>query len=304
MNRLGCGLAALAVLFVVAILASSSFLLGGGFFGEPNAPASSTAPSAAALADIPADMLALYEAGAKLCPGLSWTVLAGIGKVETNHGRGGEVSPAGALGPMQFMPPTFAAYHLPGEADITNPKDAIDAAARYLCANGGGNAATLSQAIFAYNHLSSYVSDVLGWAAKYASAAVVAPEASADIAGVQTVGAVQQQPTPAGLPAIYEGFPNGQCTFWVALHHPVFWSGNAADWWANAAAAGATEAQTPAIGSIVVYGSGAGYSVYGHVALVIGVSGSTIEVNEMNYLGTGLVDDRASSMADVLGFIR
>jgi hypothetical protein len=50
-------------------------------------PAAAPPPSRAARAEIPADYLALYRASARACPGLPWGVLAGIGKVETNHGR-------------------------------------------------------------------------------------------------------------------------------------------------------------------------------------------------------------------------
>jgi hypothetical protein len=65
-------------------------------------------PSRIARADIPAGYLRRYQAGAGRCPGLSWTVLAAIGKVESDHGRaplpgvrsGWNV--AGAAGPMQF----------------------------------------------------------------------------------------------------------------------------------------------------------------------------------------------------------
>jgi hypothetical protein len=44
-------------------------------------------PSRTATADIPAGYLRTYQAAAGRCPGLSWTVLAGIGKVESDHGR-------------------------------------------------------------------------------------------------------------------------------------------------------------------------------------------------------------------------
>jgi len=65
-------------------------------------------PSRAATGDIPAGYLRRYQADAGRCPGLSWTVLAAIGKVESDHGRaplpgvrsGWNV--AGAAGPMQF----------------------------------------------------------------------------------------------------------------------------------------------------------------------------------------------------------
>jgi hypothetical protein len=65
-------------------------------------------PSRAATADIPAGYLRTYLASAGRCPGLSWAVLAGIGKVESDHGRAplpGVRSGwnfAGAAGPMQF----------------------------------------------------------------------------------------------------------------------------------------------------------------------------------------------------------
>jgi hypothetical protein len=127
------------------------------------------------VADIPPAMLAQYVSAAPRCPGLPWTVLAGIGKVETDHGRGGEVSPAGAEGPMQFMPATWAAYGVDGDGDgvasIWDAADAVAAAANYLCANGGGNPATLYNAIWHYNHDDGYVRLVLAWAARYAAAA-------------------------------------------------------------------------------------------------------------------------------------
>lgn len=153
----------------------------------------------------------------------------------------------------------------------------------------------------------------LGWAAAGVAnmsaaglscqAAPATSSAEDDVSAGQ-LGQAVEQATPPGLPAILEGFPWGQCTFWVALHFPVTWHGNAWEWWANAAAAGAQEAQTPAVGDAVVYGQGNGYSDLGHVAFVIQVNpGGTFVVSEMNYLGEGLVDERTSSMADVLGFI-
>jgi hypothetical protein len=141
---------------------------------RPDSTSSSANPTGA-VADIPPRMLTLYVRGTAWCPGLPWTVLAGIGKVETNHGRGGEVSPAGAEGPMQFMPATWAVYGLDGDGDgvanIWDAADAVPSAAHYLCANGGGNPATLSEAIWHYNHDNSYVQLVLAWAARYAAAA-------------------------------------------------------------------------------------------------------------------------------------
>lgn len=134
------------------------------------------APTGAAVADIPAPMLALYvEATAQRCPGLAWPVLAAIGKVETDHARNVAVSSAGALGPMQFMPPTWAAYGVDGDRDgvidVMNPADAVHGAANYLCASGAGNPATLRNAIFAYNRAGWYVDKVLDQASVYAQVA-------------------------------------------------------------------------------------------------------------------------------------
>lgn len=114
----------------------------------------------------------LYIDGARYCPGLSWTILAGIGQVESGHGRNNGPSSAGALGPMQFLPSTWAAYGVDGDrdgkADINSPYDAIPSAAGYLCRFGANRGPDgLYDAIFAYNHLDSYVKKVLATAALY-----------------------------------------------------------------------------------------------------------------------------------------
>lgn len=116
--------------------------------------------------------LSLYHAAAATCPGLSWTILAAVGQVESGHGRRVAISPAGAQGPMQFLPSTFAAYAVDGNgdgvADIGDPADAIFTAAHYLCANGaGGGGAGLSAALWHYNHADWYVALVLAVAAGY-----------------------------------------------------------------------------------------------------------------------------------------
>lgn len=125
----------------------------------------------------------------------------------------------------------------------------------------------------------------------------------ADVQIAQT-GPVVQEATPPGLPATFDSYPGGQCTYWVALHFPVPPSlGNAADWYANAAARGLQETETPTVGSVAVYAAGNGYSSLGHVAYVVAVSGNTFTVSEMNYLGVWMVDERTSSLSDVEGFI-
>jgi hypothetical protein len=121
-----------------------------------------------------ATYLSLYRSAAATCPGLSWTVLAAIGQVESGHGRNSSTSSAGAMGPMQFEPATFRAYAVDGDGDgvasIQSPPDAIYTAARYLCANGAGRGAgALSAAIFRYNHAGWYVATVLRLAGLYRS---------------------------------------------------------------------------------------------------------------------------------------
>jgi cell wall-associated NlpC family hydrolase len=132
---------------------------------------------------IPGPYADLYQQAATSCFGLPWTVLAAMGAEESNHGqstaRGVQsgANAAGAEGPMQFLPATFAAYDHPVLADPTptpvppgavpsapspyDPVEAVYAAARDLCANGGGNAATLAHAVFGYNHAGWYVNAVL-----------------------------------------------------------------------------------------------------------------------------------------------
>ena len=125
-------------------------------------------------AGAPANYLNLFKASAaKYCPGMSWTVLAAIGQIESGDGANNGPSSAGALGPMQFMPGTWAEWGIngfgpPGPPDIMNPLDAIPSAARMLCAAGAGNPATLRGAIFAYNHATWYVDEVLALAGEYA----------------------------------------------------------------------------------------------------------------------------------------
>jgi membrane-bound lytic murein transglycosylase B len=111
---------------------------------------------------------ATARASAATCPGLPSQVLVAIADVETGFGRAVAPSPAGAEGPMQFLPATWAAYGEDGNgdgvADVMNPVDAMYGAARLLCANGGGEPNRLGSALWNYNHSDAYVARVLALA--------------------------------------------------------------------------------------------------------------------------------------------
>jgi hypothetical protein len=128
--------------------------------------------NAYARAMIPPAYLQLYRAAAVTCRGLPWTVLAAIGTVESHNGANPRTSSKGAMGPMQFLPSTFAAYAVDasgdGVADIMNPADAIFSAARLLCAWGAGlGGQSLLDAIWGYNHADWYVREVVALALAY-----------------------------------------------------------------------------------------------------------------------------------------
>ncbi len=125
---------------------------------------------------LPTTYLQLFqESAARYCPGLSWTVLAAIGQIESADGTNVGPSTAGALGPMQFLPSTWAVWGVDGfgqtgRPDIMNPYDAVPSAARMLCADGAAAGSSgLRSAIFDYNHAQWYVSEVLALAAEYAA---------------------------------------------------------------------------------------------------------------------------------------
>jgi membrane-bound lytic murein transglycosylase B len=138
-------------------------------------PAGQPTPSRAAIADIPAGYLRLYrQAGARYR--IPWSVLAGIGKVESDHGRAqlpgvrSGSNWAGACGPMQIgcvagskAGNAWARY---GHGRPHDPADAIPAAARYLIDHGARH--HLDRALFAYNHSWSYVARVDVIARRYA----------------------------------------------------------------------------------------------------------------------------------------
>ncbi|MCB0925600.1 MAG: lytic murein transglycosylase [Mycobacterium sp.] len=170
--------------------------------------------------------------------GVSWNLLAGIGRIESSHANGGATDARGtairpiygptldgtlpgnevivqgsqngrtvyaqALGPMQFLPGTWSRYASDGDgdgrADPQNLFDATLAAARYLC-SGGLNLRNQSQALTAilrYNNSMAYAQNVLGWAAAYATG--VAPVDLPTISGVPpALGDGHLEASPEGL---------------------------------------------------------------------------------------------------------
>jgi membrane-bound lytic murein transglycosylase B len=107
----------------------------------------------------PMDDLARYYREAEAEFGVPWSYLAAIHLVETRMGRIRGTSTAGAQGPMQFIPATWARY---GEGDINSDRDSIRAAARYLRANGAPG--TMANALFRYNQSQRYVRAVTAYA--------------------------------------------------------------------------------------------------------------------------------------------
>lgn len=116
-------------------------------------------------APIPADELLGYYRKAESATGVGWNYLAAINSIETRFGRIVGLSSAGAHGPMQFLPSTFAEYGDGG--DINSPHDSIMAAGRHLSANGfTGNR---DHAIYRYNNSDRYVRAVNAYAAVLAA---------------------------------------------------------------------------------------------------------------------------------------
>ena len=192
---------------------------------------------------IPAMALSAYRNAERMMAaafpacGVSWNLLAGIGRIESLHANGGAtdargtpISPiygptldgtlpgnevivqsvqagratyARALGPMQFLPGTWARYASDGDgdgrADVQNLYDSTLAAARYLC-SGNLNLRDPSQvmaAILRYNNSSAYARNVLGWAAAYATG--VAPVDLPPITGPVPLGDAHLDANPEGL---------------------------------------------------------------------------------------------------------
>jgi cell wall-associated NlpC family hydrolase len=205
---IGCaGLLVLGVALAGAGMVGGSMLFASGQSCQSTSPVVTTAeqptPSQTGRASIPADYLRLYQRAGHVF-GVPWTILAGIGEVESNHGRStlpgvhSGTNAFGAAGPMQIGVGSAAGntwggapvhpatepvsgvatdFNGDGAASVYDPADAIAGAAKYLVAHGV--ISDPSAAIFAYNHLLSYVQAVQHWAGVYSGGSFTVTAASA-----------------------------------------------------------------------------------------------------------------------------
>ena len=123
-------------------------------------PVRDTLPAWRIIPTAPADELLGYYREAEAASGVSWNYLAAINLIETRFGSIAGLSTAGAQGPMQFMPETWAAYGKGG--DVNSPRDSIMGAGRFLAASGF--ASDRNRAVYAYNHANQYVNAVNDYA--------------------------------------------------------------------------------------------------------------------------------------------
>jgi hypothetical protein len=271
-------------------------------------------PSPFALEDIPPSYLALVTKWAGI-DGIDWTVLAGVLKVECDFGRSCGVSSAGALGPAQFLPGTWAIYGVDGDGDGRRDPwaaaDAVAGAANYLRALGAGSASGVRAALCHYNagdtpafgacmagtQSPDYADSVLAWAVRYRGPSIGGGTLPA-VLPIPSPGWVQRVATPhwpADLAAHMSpaGITNqcvaGALATWALMHvgdprwnHPRPLFGNAIDVYGSAVAQGFQVSRQPVAGALVVYGSS--YGIFGHIATVRAVQGDRYEVVEQNFL--------------------
>lgn len=211
---------------------------------------------------IPAVALAAYRKAEQTMAiaspgcGVSWNLLAGIGRIESSHANGGATDSNGtaarpiygptldgslpgneiivqsnaggrpvyarAMGPMQFLPGTWSRYASDGDGDgQSDPQNLFDAAlgtARYLCSGGLNlrNQAQVLTAILRYNNSMAYAQNVLGWAAAYATG--VAPVDLPQIVGPVPVLGDGHLEHPEGLGPGMPGLPSGDPLALLALN--------------------------------------------------------------------------------------
>jgi cell wall-associated NlpC family hydrolase len=294
---LAVGLA--SALVGTAVVASALSLLGVGG-GAP-------AASSAATAKVPATMLALYQEAAATCPGLPWTVLAAIGTVESDNGQStlpgvhSGSNTAGAEGPMQFEPATFAEYDEPmppggaGPPSPYDPTDAVYAAARLLCANGAAGGADIAGAVYAYNHSASYVAQVLALAQSLAAPT----PAGTPVSGAGAV-AVEWALSQIGTPYVWGGETPGvgfDCSGLVQAAYRVAGVSLprvAQDQYDRTAKLSAGQPLAP--GDLVFFG--AGPAAIDHVGIYVGIVGGDDVMVDAPYTGA---DVRAEAFPATVG---
>ncbi len=118
---------------------------------------SDTLPAWRIVEPAPAQALLSHYRAAQRRFGVDWEYLAAINLVETGMGRIRGTSVAGAQGPMQFIPATWARW---GQGDIDDPRDAIMAAGRYLASRGFARPGGRPGALYSYNNHPAYVRGV------------------------------------------------------------------------------------------------------------------------------------------------
>ena len=154
---------------------------------------------------VPARIKNLYAAAATRYR-VPWALLAGVGMEETAHGRNTSTSSAGARGLMQFMPGTWRIYGTDGDGDgraiITNDADSVMSASHYLATTGATRASGVRKALFAHNHATWYINDVLYYAHHYETGSNGTTE-TGEVSCNQSADGGDAGPVPDG--------PNGPC---------------------------------------------------------------------------------------------
>jgi hypothetical protein len=271
-------------------------------------------PSPVAMQDIPPAYLALVTKWAGLY-GIDWTVLAGVLRIECDFGRSCGVSSAGALGPAQFEPGTWAIYGVDGDGDGRkdpwNPADAVAGAANYLKALGAGSPSGTREALCHYNagggtafqacmdgsQSPDYADAVMAWAVRYRGPSIGGGSLPA-VLPIPSPGWVQAVATPhwpsdLGAHMSPSGVSNqcvaGALATWALMHpgdprwsRPRPLTGNAIDIYGSALALGFQVSNRPVAGAMVVYGGS--YGLFGHIATVRAVQADRYEVIEQNFL--------------------
>jgi cell wall-associated NlpC family hydrolase len=246
------GVAALLVTAVavipMAMVGGASMLFAAGVGCPSSGSGATTQPAVttAARNSIPADYLALFKKTGQQY-GVPWVLLAGIGKVESNDGQSNlpgvhsGQNGFGAAGPMQIgisgastdtwggapvHPASQAVSGVAidangdGEASVYEPADAIAGAAKYLLAHGVQN--NVSGAIFAYNHLQSYVQTVLYWAGVYSRGGYTVSNTTT-VSAPECLTSAQTTAVPNQLVSTVIGYAREQ------LGKPYLWGGTGPD---------------------------------------------------------------------------